>query len=250
MVYHHRAQSVYSLNLAQETVGDELNDLPIASPLDKRYIAWLGNTTSNLWPLIRIHDDQLAQHIYEQNFDPRKTVSGRILGDESALTWLCEKYGPLGPDTTFELVSETAWVASYRQHYVFEGPDTVLLDHLAQAFAVIKRNLVEADHANDHLFDITPTNSPPRSDQHTMGNGNGFSFQEHGARTEENGSSTESLQGRLWDRIDEEVEDDDHDNGDDDDEDDFDDDERYEHEFAFDDMKGGSNGAYGNGSWE
>ena len=114
MVYHHRAQSVYSLNLPQETVGDEFNDLPIASPLDKRYIAWLGNTTSNLWPLIRIHDDQLAQHIYEQNFDPGKTVSGRVLGDESALTWLCEKYGPLGPDTTFELVSETAWVASYR----------------------------------------------------------------------------------------------------------------------------------------
>ena len=119
MVYHHRAQSVYSLSLAQETVGDELNDLPIASPLDKRYIAWLGNTTSNLWPLIRIHDDQLAQHIYEQNFNPGKTSSGRILGDRGALTWLCEKYGPLGPDATFELVSEAAWVASYRvsPHY-------------------------------------------------------------------------------------------------------------------------------------
>ena len=114
MVYRHRAQSVYSLNLPQETTSDELNDLPIASPLDKRYIAWLGNTTSNLWPLIRVHDDQLAQHIYQQNFDPGKTLSGRILGDDSALTRLCGKYGPLGPDTTFGLVSETAWVASYR----------------------------------------------------------------------------------------------------------------------------------------
>ncbi len=114
MVYRHRAQSVYSLNLPQETVGTELNVLPIASPLDKEYIAWLGNTTSNLWPLIRIHDDQLAQHIYEQNFNPGIPVTGRILGDRSALTSLCGKYGPLGHDTTFTLVSETAWVASYR----------------------------------------------------------------------------------------------------------------------------------------
>ena len=110
---------------------------------------------------------------------------------------------------------------------------------------------MEADRANDHLFDITPTNSPPRSDQHARGDGNGFSFQEHEARREENGLSAEPLQGGLWDRIDEEVEDDDNTvNGDGDGDDDFDDDERYEHEFSFDDLKGGSNGAYGNGSWE
>ena len=84
-----------------------------------------------------------------------------------------------------------------------------------------------------------------------MGEGNGFSFQEHEARREENGLSTEPLQGGLWDRIDEEVEDDDNTvNGDDNGDDDFDDDERYEHEFSFDDLKGGSNGEYGNGSWE
>lgn len=119
MVFRHRAQSVYSLNLPQETIGAELNVLPIASPLDKKYIAWLGNTTSNLWPLIRIHDDQLAQHIYEQNFNPQVTGTGRMLGDRSALTSLCGKYGPLGHDTTFALVSENAWVASYRvsPHY-------------------------------------------------------------------------------------------------------------------------------------
>ena len=116
MVYRHRAQSVYSLNLPEEKVGAESNVLPFASPLDEEYIAWLGNTTSNLWPLIRIHDDLLAQHIYEQNFNPGKTASGSggILGDRTALTWLCGKYGPLGHDTTFALVSETAWVASYR----------------------------------------------------------------------------------------------------------------------------------------
>lgn len=114
MVFRHRAQSVYSLRLPQETVGTESNVLPIASPLDKEYIAWLGNTTSNLWPLIRIHDDQLAQYIYEQNFSPGMTVTGRILGDRSALTSLCGKYGPLSHDTTFARVSETAWVASYR----------------------------------------------------------------------------------------------------------------------------------------
>lgn len=114
MVYRHRVQSVYSLNLPQETLDEDLNVLLIASPLDKDYIAWLGNTTSNLWPLIRIHDDQLAQHIYEQNFNPGMTATGRILGDRAALTSLCGKYGPLGHDTTFALVSETAWVASYR----------------------------------------------------------------------------------------------------------------------------------------
>ena len=114
MVFHHRAQSVYSLHLPQEAVGPESNVLPIVSPLDKEYIAWLGNTTSNLWPLIRIHDEQLAQHIYEQNFNTGMAVPGRILGDRSVLTSLCGKYGPLGHDTTFALVSETAWVASYR----------------------------------------------------------------------------------------------------------------------------------------
>ena len=114
MEFRHRAQSVYSLNLPQETVLDESNSFPIVSPLDKEYLAWLGNTTSNLWPLIRIHDDQLAQHILEQNFNPAMTASGRILGDRTALTSLCGKYGPLGHDTTFALVSETAWVASYR----------------------------------------------------------------------------------------------------------------------------------------
>ena len=121
MVYRHRAQSVYSLNLPQDTVETESNVLPFASPLDEEYIAWLGNTTSNLWPLIRIHDDLLAQHIYDQNFNPGKTASGsgRILGDRSALTWLCGRYGPFGHDTTFALVSESAWVASYRvsPHY-------------------------------------------------------------------------------------------------------------------------------------
>ena len=109
-----RAQSVYSLNLPLETAPTESPVVPVASPLDKEYLAWLGNTTSNLWPLIRIHDDQLAQHIYEQNFDPAMSVTGRLLGDRGALTSLCEKYGPLSHDTSFALVSETAWVASYR----------------------------------------------------------------------------------------------------------------------------------------
>ena len=114
MALRHRARSVYSLSLPQEMALDESNPVPVISPLDKEYLAWLGNTTSNLWPLIRIHDDQLAQHILEQNFNPAITASGRILGDRSALTSLCGKYGPLGHDTTFALVSETAWVASYR----------------------------------------------------------------------------------------------------------------------------------------
>ena len=114
MTLRHRAQSVYSLNLPQEALHTESNVFPIASPLDKEYLAWLGNTTSNLWPLIRIHDDQLAQHIYEQNFDPAMSVTGRMLGDRGALTSLCGKYGPLSHDTCFTLVSETAWVASYR----------------------------------------------------------------------------------------------------------------------------------------
>lgn len=114
MASRYRAQSVYSLNLSQETVFAESNVLSIASPLDKDYLAWLGNTTSNLWPLIRIHDDQLAQHIYEQNFNHGMTVTSRSLGDKCALTSLCGKYGPLGHETTFALVSETAWVTSYR----------------------------------------------------------------------------------------------------------------------------------------
>lgn len=114
MEFRQRAQSVYSLDSPLETVLDKSNGFPIVSPLDKEYIAWLGNTTSNLWPLIRIHDEQLAQHILEQNFNPAMTASGRILGDRNALTSLCGKYGPLGHDTTFALVSETAWVASYR----------------------------------------------------------------------------------------------------------------------------------------
>ena len=114
MALRHRARLVYSLSLPQETAFDESNPVPVISPLDKEYLAWLGNTTSNLWPLIRIHDDQLAQHILEQNFNPAMTATGRILGDRSALISLCGKYGPLGHDTTFALVSETAWVASYR----------------------------------------------------------------------------------------------------------------------------------------
>ena len=122
MATRHRTKSVYSLKLAQEMVIAESNTVPIASPLDKDYLAWLGNTTSNLWPLIRIHDDQLAQHIYEQNFNPRMTVTGRISGDRCALTSLCGKYGPLSHDFTFALVSETAWVASYRVSPPFSSP--------------------------------------------------------------------------------------------------------------------------------
>ena len=114
MALRHRARSVYSLSLPQVTALDESNPVPVISPLDKEYLAWLGNTTSNLWPLIRIHDEQLAQHILEQNFNPAMTTTGRVLGDRNALTSLCGKYGPLGHDTTFALVSETAWVASYR----------------------------------------------------------------------------------------------------------------------------------------
>ena len=97
----------------------------------------------------------------------------------------------------------------------------------------IKRNLMEADRANDHLFDTTPTNSPPKSHHSTMRNGNQSRFHEYEAGRKENGISTELLQGSTHDSIDEKVEDDDRD----------DDDERYEHEFDFEDPKIGSYGA-------
>lgn len=98
---------------------------------------------------------------------------------------------------------------------------------------------MDADRANDHLFDTTPTNSPPRSYQHTMRNDNQSRFYEHEARRKENGASIDLLQGSPRDRIDEEVEDDDND----------DDDERYEHEFDFEDSKRGSYGARSHGGW-
>ena len=100
---------------------------------------------------------------------------------------------------------------------------------------------MEADRANDHLFDTTPTNSPPRSYQHTTRNGNQSRFHEHEPKREENGASTELSKGSLHDRIDEEVKDDYSDD---------DDDERYEHEFEFEDLKRGSYVARGHGGWD
>ena len=101
---------------------------------------------------------------------------------------------------------------------------------------------MDADHANDHLFDTTPTNSPPRPHQQTMGNGDHLRFYEHEARGKENGASTESVQGSSRDEIYEDIEDDDRD--------DDDDDERYEHEFEFENSERGSYGASGHGGWD
>ena len=114
----------------------------------------------------------------------------------------------------------------------------------------IKRNLVDADHANDHLFDTTPTNSPPRSYQDTMRNGDQSRFHELETRMEENGASTELLQASPHDRIDEEVEDDDRDDVDSYYEDDYNDDERYEHEFEFENSEGDSYGERGHRGWD
>lgn len=99
----------------------------------------------------------------------------------------------------------------------------------------IKTNLKEADRANDHLFDITPTNSPPRSHPHAMGNGIHSRFQEHETNGKENGARSETSHRGPYDRIDEEVEDDDRD----------DDDELYEDAFNFEDLGRGSYGANG-----
>lgn len=96
----------------------------------------------------------------------------------------------------------------------------------------IKTNLKEADRANDHLFDTTPTNSPPRSHQHMMVNGNSARFHENGTRREENSASIRVSQGSSYHKIDEEVEDYDRD----------DDDELYEHEF---DLENSLRGSYG-----
>ena len=98
---------------------------------------------------------------------------------------------------------------------------------------------MEADRANDHLFDTTPTNSPPRSYQHVMWNGNQSRFQEHEAKRNENGASTKLLHGSAHDRIDEEVENDDRD-----------DDDYYELEFDFEDSRRSSNGAHGHSGWD
>lgn len=109
---------------------------------------------------------------------------------------------------------------------------------------------MDADRANDHLFDTTPTNSPPKFHQHTMRNGYQSNLHEHEALRNGNGASAELLQGSLHDKIYEEVEDDDRDNGGDDTDDDYDDDERYEHEFGFEDSKEDSYGAAGHRGWE
>lgn len=98
---------------------------------------------------------------------------------------------------------------------------------------------MEADRANDHLFDTTPTNSPPRSYQRTMRNGNQSRFHEHEAKRKEDGASTELLQGSPHGTIHEKAEEDDSD----------DDDECYEHEFDFEGSKGGSYRARGHIGW-
>ncbi len=93
---------------------------------------------------------------------------------------------------------------------------------------------MEADRANDHLFDTTPTNSPPRSHQYMMGNGNRSRFQEHEAKRKENGASIELLHCISHDKIDEEVEADDLD----------DDDDSHEDECGYEDSNRGSYGAH------
>ena len=114
----------------------------------------------------------------------------------------------------------------------------------------IKRNLVDADRANDHLFDTTPTNSPPRFYQDTKRDGNQSRFHENETRREKNGASTKLSHGSPHDRIDEEVGDGDHDDVDSYYEDDYDDDERYEHEFDLQNSERDSYGERGHRGWE
>ena len=109
---------------------------------------------------------------------------------------------------------------------------------------------MDADRANDHLFDTTPTNSPPRSYQDAMRNGDQSRFDEHETRLKGNGASTELVQSSPHDRIDEEVEDDDRDDVDSYYEDDYNDDERYEHEFDFENLEGDSYGERGHRGWD